>query len=228
MNNSVPYEQPSLLADFLGYLGGLFSRVEPPARKTLGEWVTDNGLDIPYSAGLALRIDEVLDAQLGERWKTFGQAKPYVQVAMLQAAMLADDIEKHSFELRLFQKALAEQPSRLKDCVLDRFLRRMGEDYKLVDMIRNIGKGHAFTSTTMIAMVEHAKTKSVFMVPGTFSWIEAYDPSLWAALESGWIKSERPEGIAAVRHYAHEKKVGEALLLADFSWAIPVFRTATS
>lgn len=156
-----------------------------------------------------------LARQLGPPWAGVERAAPHVRCLFagfaLHAARLREDAARFLGELaealpHTDGDAVPELPEEVvarADLVL--------RDPALTQPCTEVAARHAFRSTAMLAVLEHARKRAGVLAPAQFNWLKPVDRPLWYALHSLGMPNPYAEARGSRDHYAAECLVGEPL-----------------
>ena len=84
---------------------------------------------------------------------------------------------------------------------------------------------HAFQTTALMAVLEHARDKAGVLAPAQFNGLKLVDRSLWYALHSLGMPNPYVEALGARAHWAAEVLIGAPLHTPTIDAAVDAVRT---
>ena len=88
--------------------------------------------------------------------------------------------------------------------IADAFLR----DPDVVGACRSVADGHAFTSTALMSVLQHARDRSGVLAPAQFNWLKLVERHLWYALHNVGMQSPYAEARGSRAHWDAERALG--------------------
>ncbi len=156
-----------------------------------------------------------LACQLGPPWTGVAQAPAHVRCLFAGFGLHA---ARRREEAACFLGDLAEALSRTKGdappelpaavvAQADLILR----DPVYAEACTKAAARHAFQSTAMLAVLDHARKRAGVMAPAQFNWLKLVDRRLWYALHSLGMPNPYVEARGSRDHYAAECLAGEPI-----------------
>ena len=91
--------------------------------------------------------------------------------------------------------------------IADAFLK----DPEVVGACRDIADRHAFTSTALMGVLQHARDRSGVLAPAQLSWLKLVDRHLWYALHNVGMPTPYAEARGSRAHWDAERALGEPI-----------------
>lgn len=156
-----------------------------------------------------------LACQLGPPWAGVAHAPAHVRCLFAGFALHA---ARRREDAACFLGDLAEALPRTDGDVLPELPQAVVAQADLIlrdpvyaDHCTKVAARHAFQSTAMLAVLDHARKRAGVMAPAQFNWLKLVDRRLWYALHSLGMPNPYVEARGSRDHYAAECLAGEPI-----------------
>ena len=170
-----------------------------------------------------------LSHQLGPAWTGPASAQPHAR--FLFAAFALHAVRERAEATRL----LGDFAEHVARCARQDAVAMSAELVVRADVIladRDVTAGcvevagrHAFQTTALMAVLEHARDKAGVLAPAQFNGLKLVDRGLWYALHSMGMPNPYVEALGARDHLAAERMAGRPLLSPSIDRAVLSVRT---